>query len=304
MIFRSNLLKRDACLWMIAIMAASFISCSQAWVPISSLPTKTPTVSETPTLEPTATQEQGPETVAYAVVWVEDGSTLPVRKPAGISGSAVSELAFNQRGIRLTGSSTRLGSSTWFEIFTPGGETGWVNGWNLTQDIQGSEFCVDTRVTGLFESFQQAISEQNGQLLAKLVNPDRGLTIRHDWWNPDVLILPEDVEGVYADLSEIDWGVLGGSEFSIRGSFLQIIVPQLDDVFMHSPQMSCNAMLTGVTSKDVPWPSEFTNMNYYAFHRPSPEGGNQFDWRTWTLGIEYVDSQPYLSLLIQYRGDI
>jgi hypothetical protein len=52
------------------------------------------------------------------------------------------------------------------------------------------------------------------------------------------------------------------------------------------------------------WPSEYSNMNYISFHRAAPEPGSQLNWRTWALGIEYLDGQPYLALLVQYRGEI
>ena len=253
-------------------------------------------VSPSPTIEIATDQ--------YAVVWVRYEETLIVHKPAGISGTAVSELAFDQRGIKLTGSSTQLGSSTWVEIHTPAGGTGWVNLWNLTADVLPMQFCEDARVNILLETFVSSLFDQDGEALSRTIHPERGLILRHDWWNPDVIYLPNSVNGLFSDLTEIDWGVLGGSEFHIFGSFRQVVLPQMEDVFSDAPEVKCNEMMAGVTSQDAIWPTEFNNMNFYVFHRPSPEGGNRYDWRTLAIGIEYLRGQPYISVVIQYRGDI
>ena len=279
-------------------------ACTQTWIPVETRIFPSPSAPvETPERS-TPTPVEEASGVNYAVVWVEAEETLPVTKPAGISGMVVSELAYSQRGIQLTGSSTGLGSSTWVEINIPGGGVGWVNAWNLTENVSSSDFCQDTKVNSLLDDFNRALADKDGELLTSLVNPERGLTLRHDWWNPDVLITPDKVQGLFTDLSEVDWGVLSGSQFPIRGSFRQIIVPQLEDVFTGSIEIACNQMIAGVTSQPVIWPECFSNMNFYTFYRPSPEGGNQFDWRTWTIGIEYVNGQAYLSVMIQYRGDI
>ena len=279
-------------------------ACTRTWIPLETRIIPSPSVPvETPERS-TPTPDEEASGVNYAVVWVEAEETLTVTKPAGISGMVVSELAHGQRGIQLTGGSTLLGSSTWVEINIPGGGVGWVNAWNLTENISPSDFCQDTRVNSLLDDFNRALIDEDGELLASLVNPERGLTLRHDWWNPEILISPDKVHSLYSDLSEVDWGVLSGSQFPIHGSFRQIIVPQLEDVFASSMEIACNQMIAGVTSQPTIWPECFSNMNFYAFYRPSPEGGNQFDWRTWAIGIEYVNNQPYLSVVIQYRGDI
>lgn len=273
-------------------------------VPIGIKTIALPTPTTQPQIQVSPSPSSGIETDSYAVVWVGSEETLIVRKPAGLSGIAVSELAYDQRGIKLTGSSTQLGSSTWVEIHTPAGGTGWVNSWNLTEDLLPIQYCGDTRVNSLIETFVSSVIDQDGEALSSTVHPERGLIIRHDWWNPDVIFVPDAVSGIFSDLTEIDWGVLGGSEFHIVGSFRQIMLPQMEDVFLASPEVKCNEIIAGVTNQGAIWPTELGNMNFYVFHRPSPEGGNKYDWRTLGIGIEYIDSQPYISVVIHYRGDI
>ena len=273
-------------------------------VPMGTKIVALPTLTTQPQFQVSPTPSIEIETDQYAVVWVTHEETLIIRKPAGISGTAVSELAYDQRGIKLTGSSTLLGSSTWVEIHTPAGGTGWVNSWNLTEDVLPAHFCEDARVNTLLESFVSSLIDQDGEQLSQAVHPERGLILRHDWWNPDIIYLPNSVSGIFSDLTEIDWGVLGGSEFHILGSFQQVVFPQIEDIFSVTPEVKCNEMIAGVTNQDAIWPTELDNINFYVFHRSSPEGGNKYDWRTLAIGIEYVDNRPYISIVIQYRGDI
>lgn len=296
--------------WFISRLCVLFITglflsaCTRTMVPIGTKTISLPTPTTQPQLQVSPSPSSEVKTDRYAVVWVGNEETLIVRKPAGLSGTAVSELAYDQRGIKLTGSSTRLGSSTWVEIHTPAGGTGWVNVWNLTEDVLPVQFCKDARVNILLETFISSFIDQDGETLNRNVHPERGLILRHDWWNPDVIYLPNSVNGIFGDLTEIDWGVLGGSEFHILGSFRQVILPQMEDVFSVTPEVKCNEMIAGVTTQVAIWPTEFDNMNFYVFHRSAPEGGNKYDWRSLAIGIEYVNNQPHISVVIQYRGDI
>jgi hypothetical protein len=293
-------------IWLLALSLVSLTltACTRSSVPVSSVGTLPVPETEQVTEIPVSTPENDKGGVTYAVVWVAEDATLNVRKPAGISGSVVGQLAHNQRGVQLTGPSSLLGSSRWVEIEMSGGGNGWVNAWNLTEDVSAVEFCADPQVLPLLEAVVSALVSQDGETLASLVNPQRGLILLHDWWNPEVIVSASAVKNIFTDLTEVDWGFLSGTEFPIRGSFRQVIVPQLEDVFTGAPEITCNVLTTGVTSRSMIWPGVYENMNYYAFHRPVREGGNKFDWRTWVMGIEYVGGKPFLSMLVQYRGDI
>ena len=96
-------------------------ACTQTWIPVETriIPSPSAPVETPERSTPTLVEETSG--VNYSVVWVEAEETLTVTKPAGISGMVVSELAYGQRGIQLTGSSTGLGSSTWVEIIIPSG---------------------------------------------------------------------------------------------------------------------------------------------------------------------------------------
>ena len=283
-------------------------ACRQSVVP---LPTPTSPPVEELALASTDVSTIEPEPTAinlaqvpYAVAWVPELEPLAVRQPAGITSMEVARLASDQRGLTVTGKTTQMGSSTWVEINLPEGGKGWINGWNITEDVLGASFCADSRIPELANQFILAVKERDGGKLSDLVSPKRGLIIRHDWWNPEVSIRLSSVRSLFLDPSSQIWGVNRDSELDITGTFRDVILPQLEDVFSVAPEFHCGELGVGSTAQNVKWPSEYANMNFISFHRAAPEPGSQLNWRTWALGIEYLDGVPYLALLVQYRGEI
>lgn len=239
----------------------------------------------------------------YSVVWIPEDETLQIHNPAGTAGTVIGELAYDQSGIHLTGGTTSLGSSQWVEIETQGGITGWVNEWNLTETVSSEAFCSDNRIPGILVQVIRAIDAQDGQELANYINPDRGLIIRHDWWNPDVIIPYEQIPRLFEDSTQREWGVISGGEFQIVGSFDELIKPLIMET-VADLQPVCGELPTGTTTRVALWPGEYSTLNYSAFYRPAPENGNPFNWRTWAFTFEYIDGRPFLTVLVQFHGDI
>lgn len=305
MLANSGLVLRAA---LIASVAALLGSCRQSLVPAPTATTAaTVEPSSTSAIEPTATLQPTPQTsteFAYAVLGAAADTPLQARQPAGITSMAVGTLAADQRGIAITGRSTKLGSSMWVEILLPQGGSGWVNAWNLTEDVSPSGFCEDPRVPDLINRFIIAIQQRDGTQLSQLVSPRRGLVVRHDWWNPELIFEPTETAFLFQDPVARIWGVNRDSQQPISGPFRDVILPRLDDVFSVAPEQACNQLGVGTTALEAEWPAEYTNLNYFSYFRPAPTPGNALNWRTWALGIEFVDGQPYLAFLVQYRGEI
>lgn len=294
------------------VCAGSFAlsACTRTMVPVTTVVSPTGTaeivapttiVEVGPTLRPTEPIFPG---LTYAVAWVPGGEALVVRQPAGTSGSQVDELSSDQRGLQLTGNSTLLGSSLWVEILRAGGGTGWVNSWNLTEAVSASDFCSDPRVEALIEKIGAALRERDGEALAGLMDPRRGLVLRFDWWNPDVPIPYAEVPNLLTSPTIIEWGIERENNKPVQGTFRETILPRLDDVLESDPLVGCNSLNVGRTARSLQWPDEFTNINFYSFYRPPNVAGNELSWRAWAMGIEYVGGEPFLSLLIQYRPEI
>jgi hypothetical protein len=240
----------------------------------------------------------------YAVVWASPESGLEVRQPAGISGSLVDTLPADLRGIQGTGMTTSLGSSLWIEIERPGGGKGWVNGWNLTEDVQPGRFCADGRVTELLGALREAVQKRDGQALEALVSPEHGLVIRQQWWDIEVRVPPEAVSGLFTSSEDLTWGSRRGSGAAIQGTFSAVILGELDEIFGGVPQVSCDSLTIGETARTPRWPAEYANLNYYTYFVPPAQGSSAFTWRAWAVGVEYVDGRPTIVLLVHYQGEI
>jgi hypothetical protein len=258
-------------------------------------------------ITPTATEdvlESYPLQKEYAVVWIPRGESLLMRKPAGISSPVIEELSWDARQISLTGNWSMLGSSLWVEIIINSGKSGWVNSWYITEAVSEEAFCEDQRVHDLLESFKDSITNLQETELSQLISPNHGLTIRLNWYNPDVHFSIEEYQLLLSDEGELEWGVMEDSGFPVYGTFREVIQPKLEDVFLTPYEESCTRLQWGNTSGEVLWPDELKNINFYSFHRPAQEDGNSFDWRTWAVGIEYVNHQPYIAILIHYSSEL
>ncbi len=294
-------------LLVLLVAGAAALGCTRGAIPIlpgAAVLPSTLTAAAVVTRTPLYLFTPGPGfQFSHAVFGVPKGETLTVRQVAGVSGGDVGELEFDRRGLALTGNATNLGSSTWVEINRLAGGRGWVSALDLTQDVPAEAFCGDGRVPTLLEALRASIANRDGQSLQALVSPRRGLTVRFDWWNPEVSYRASDVANVMGSDSPVDWGTqLSGGP--ITGSFKEVVLPRLDEVAIGEISRGCSETLIGPTLREARWPSEYTNLNYYALHRPAEATGSEYAWTTWLVGVEYVDNQPYVSHLVQLRAGI
>jgi len=245
---------------------------------------------------------EGP--IVYSIFGVPVGGRVLARQPAGISGTVVAELSGDLRDVRLTGQTTPLGSSTWAEIEVPPGGTGWINLWNLTEEVAGAAFCADPRVPALLDSFFTALRTRSGEALAQTISPRRGLVLRHDWWNDEVVIPLSDIGELMRTTEPVAWGVQRGSGAPIVGSFRERLLPELDVLMEGTSTQACNAIQSGETGYPAQWPEEYARLNYVSLFVPTPDPGLVFNWRAWAVGVEYVDGVPFVAILIRYQGDL
>jgi len=287
------------------VLSATFLlsACTRALVPLGT--TAIPLAS---TAGAEATQAEGwgipGGGISYSAFGVSPDASLIVRQPAGISGTVVAKLPADMRHIDLTGQATPLGTSTWVEITVPSGRTGWVNLWNLTEDVEPQAFCQDPRVPALLDTFFTALRDRSGESLAQTVSPRRGLVLHHDWWNPEIVIPLSEVTDLMQRIDSVAWGVQRGSGAPIVGSFRDRMLPELDALLAGTPQQACNQLLSADTSITAEWPDEYARMNFISFHIPAPDPGTRFNWRSWAIGVEYVDGVPFVAILIRYQGDL
>ncbi len=264
-------------------------------------PTAPILVSVSPTIPlPSPTASTSAE---FAIILVADNDVLNVRTGAGVSNPIAYTLAPHATGIHRTGPSQVVADSLWTEIQTSAG-TGWVNARFLTELVAPAAFCTDARIAPLLDAFIAAVQAEDGTALAPLVSPAHGLTLRLNWPSPDVNYQGSVLTTLFTDTSVRDWGLGFASGLPITGTFRDIALPFLHDAFGGTTTRHCNDIEngSGPTTALKIWPPEFANLNYVAVYRAAA-AGDDLNWRTWAVGVEYVEGIPYAAFLVQYHWE-
>ncbi len=161
-----------------------------------------------------------------------------------------------------------------------------------------SGFCSDNQVTVLIGKFKSAVLTSNGPLLASLVSPAHGMDARLFRNGRVVNYDAEHAKFLFATTFVVDWGLAPGSGLDTQGSFHDLIVPALVDVFNRTYTLSCNQLQVGGTTYQATWP--YTGINFYSAYYPGTEANGDLDWHTWLLGIDYSSGKPYLYEIMQF----
>ena len=255
------------------------------------------------TFTPLSQSEPSVVSDLYAVIHVPPDDVLNVRSGPGVENTGIGVLLPTQSGLTRTGKTSSVGDDTWVEIQNPGGGTGWVNADFLTEYVAPSAFCGDARVKSLLGNLETAVNTTDGELLRTLVSPVHGVDVVYIRLGTVANYSPEEAAWAFQSTYEVDWGIGYGSGEPVTGTFPNLVLPALQDVFKNET-LTCNEVKLGGASYVVEWPSEYTNLNFYSIHNPGndPSYGG-LDWRTWLAGIEYVDGQPYLFALLNYQWE-
>ena len=240
----------------------------------------------------------------YAVVLVSPNDVLNIRSGAGVGNVAVGALPATALGVNRTGPASSAGGDRWVEIQKPGGGgTGWVNANFLTEYIAPSAFCADTRVTDLLNSLKTAMLNSNGDLFSSLVSPVHGLDLRLWRYGSVAKYTPEEASWVFKSDYIVNWGPAPGSGFETPGTFNAQPLPKLQEVFGSNYTLHCNDTLDLATFSLVPWPPEYSNINFYTVYKLGTDQYGGLDWRAWIAGIEYVQGKPTLFALIHFQWE-
>lgn len=264
-------------------------------------PTAAPTTAP-PTATPVATIN--PTTgSAYRVAFVAADDVLNVRRRPDPDSAVVAQLLPGTTGIRVIDEGRTLrGGSLWLPVETAAGD-GWVNSRFLTEDVSHEAFCADTAVTDLLSQLEEGITERDGRLMRELVHPDRGLRVRLNWWNPEVVFAGEDVQTIFRAQKRYDWGTEDGSGNPIRGSFSDVALPRLERDLVAATDWRCDEGVFGPTAGMTILPEGYETVRFYSAHRAAP-ADQEFDWGTWLVGIERWEGRYYVSYLVHYRWEI
>ena len=159
-------------------------------------------------------------------------------------------------------------------------------------------FCNDPRARESITSFTNAVATSNGELLASLVSPARGMDVL---FHRDGRVINYDVEHaefVFETTHQTDWGLSFGSGQPTIGAFKEIVLPSLKLVFTPAAEVLCNQIKTGGATYVAEWPYPY--MDYYSVHFPGTDEFGGLDWQTWLMGMDQVDDRPYIAALMHF----
>jgi hypothetical protein len=160
--------------------------------------------------------------------------------------------------------------------------------------ISHEAFCADTRIPVLIEQLKASVGQSNGDLFAGFISPLHGVDIRLWAYSSAVNFNTTTARTVFTSTESFNWGA-GPSVTPDVGSFKDVVQPKLLEVF-HAPNLEtyCDN-LTNVFPLSNPWP--YPNIRYYNLYKPATPGV-VFDFRTWLIGFEYINNQPYLHSMV------
>jgi hypothetical protein len=254
--------------------------------------TATPPASPTP-IPSTDT----PTPPAYRVAYVRSDDVLNVRENPGVEHTMIGSLPPHGLDVKITGTGSIVEPPSWApSLWVPiqsGDVTGWVNSRYLTGQVAKDFFCEDARTLGIIDALKAAIANQDGEALAELLHPFRGLRLRFGSSN-EVMLTAEEARSFFTSSESYDWGIGG------RGSIRSVLVPPLEKDLLGATDLVCGELVGGGGAGTLQLPFEYQPVNFYTLHRPVADGGAPGDWGSWVVGIDYWQGQPYLAFLVHF----
>ncbi|RPI94936.1 MAG: SH3 domain-containing protein, partial [Chloroflexi bacterium] len=227
----------------------------------------------------------------YAVIRVQPEDVLNIRSAAGPSQPVVGSFPADAVNVMRTGPTATGEDGTWVEVQNPSGGTGWVNSAYLTEYVTHDAFCADTRIPALIEQLKGSMNQSNGDTFAALVDPVHGVDV-HLWaYQRSVNFSTTTARAVFTSTESYNWGTGPSSKPDI-GTFKDIIQPRMLDTLNASNMETYCDDLSRVFTLARPWPFS-NNIHFYNFYKPSSSPA-ELDFRTWLIGFEYINNQPYL----------
>jgi hypothetical protein len=160
-----------------------------------------------------------------------------------------------------------------------------------------STICTDPQAAAMIDSFKSAILKSDGPLLSSLVSPSRGMDVAYFRDGTVITYKPEHAKFLFETTFEVDWGTEPGSGAMKRGSFHDVIVPELVKIFNQPYTLHCNELKHGGATYELEWPYQG---EFYSIYFPGTQANGSMDWHTWVMGIEYVSGKPYVYALTQF----
>jgi hypothetical protein len=136
----------------------------------------------------------------------------------------------------------------------------------------------------------------DGALFSSLVSP-QGMEVRFFRYSEPIKYSPYQAKFLFETTYQANWGDEPGSGLPKKGSFHDVVVPELKKIFGQTYTLHCNELRHGGATYEVTWP--YTK-DFYAIHFTGTEQYSHMDWHTWAVGVEYVNNKPYLYALMNF----
>ena len=215
--------------------------------------------------------------------------------PYSIMGlDAANSQAFFVSGWGLDGKSEAIlyvtrfaaGNLYWHSVLiAPGG---------FSPNISTETFCADPRIPVLIEQLKGSMNQSNGDMFAALTSPTHGVDVRLWEYASPINFNTTTAKTVFTSTEVYNWGG-GPSGQPDSGTFAQVIQPKMQEVFNALNMETYCDNLTKVFNLSTPWP--YPNIHYYNLYKPSTTD-TALDFRTWLIGFEYINNQPYLYSMV------
>ena len=157
--------------------------------------------------------------------------------------------------------------------------------------------CTDPQMTALIDSLKSAVLTSDGTLLSSIVAPQRGLDVAYFRDGNVINYRPDQAKFLFETTFEVNWGVEPGSGAEKIGSFHDMVVPELVRAFNQPYTLHFNELKHGGATYELEWPYQG---DFYSVYFPGTEANGFLDWHTWAVGVECVNSTPYVYALMPF----
>ena len=168
----------------------------------------------------------------------------------------------------------------------------------LVSQTPTPSFCDDPRGRELITSFTKAIVSKDGQLLASLVSPSKGMDVHYYRDGKVVNYDVAHVKFIFVTAFQTDWGLSYGSGKPTLGSFQEIILPSLQQVFTPNAVIICDQIKVGGATYQPILPYE--NMDFYSVYFPGSDEFGGLNWQTWLIGMDKTVDKLFITALVHF----
>ena len=158
-------------------------------------------------------------------------------------------------------------------------------------------FCSDPQPVTLINSLKKSMLESDGALLSSLVNPTLGMDVRFFRDGTVINYSPEKAKFLFETDFVANWGNEPGSGLPKEGSFHEVVIPALVEIFNKPYTLHCNELKHGGATYELEWPYQG---NFYSVYFEGTDQNGFLDWHTWVIGIDAIDAKPYIYAMMQF----